>query len=553
MKKNISLLCILIFFISFNSFGQKKKYEYFNEAYISDDNNFKIENYSIVIRMDPYDFAAYNLRGHAYYELGDYGMAIIDHSQAILLEPKYDYAYYYRALCYIKKGKMELAIADIQNAMYIDPKYEKYQEFMLSLNDIAYNEENIIKERLKTITNSLTEENSISENVKTDVKATVKEEVNLEGNKEINLHVEYLYEVIKATIEQKTDDFPPGGYKLTSSNAAKLTAKLLKQTIENDLAKYFTSGTKVSIKITGTTDGTPIQAAIPYTGDYGNFNEEMYFLNDNLETVSISSNSGIKTNAQLAFLRTQGIRKFLETYVEPLKQTDNSFQHFAIVKSEKGSQYRKISVEIVIHDAFNLQKRDNSTTGKNNNSSELSKLFLKCKKPVFMVFASDNINTSQGSGFFINSSGVAVSNYHVFEGTYLAKARIYTEDGKTYEVEKVLEKNKAEDYIIFKVKNPYNVKFPFVNISFLEPVEGEKVFAITNPEGLEKTLSDGIISAFRENKKLIQTTTPITHGSSGGPLFNMRGEVIGITTKGLQEGSLFFAINIRNLNLLGYK
>ena len=553
MKKYNLLLIILIFVCSFNTFGQKKKYQYFNEAYISDDNNFKIENYSIVIRLDPSDFAAYNLRGHAYYDLGQYEMAIIDHNQAINLKQDYDYAYYYRALCYIKKGKMEQAILDIQRAIAIDPKYDKYQEFFSSLNDIAYSEEGIIKERLKNITNSLTEENAISENVKTDVKASVKEEVNLEGNKEINLHVEYLYEVIKATIEQKTDDFPPGGYKLTSSNAAKLTAKLLKQTIENELSKYFTTGTKVSIKITGTTDGTPIQSAIPYTGDYGNFKDEMYFLNDNLETVSISTGTGIKTNAQLAFLRTQGIRKFLETYVEPLKETDNSFQHFAVVKSEVGSQYRKISVEIVIHDAFNLQKRDNVSTGKNKNSTELYKLFLKCKKPVFMVFTSDNINTSQGSGFFINSAGVAVSNYHVFEGTYLAKARIYTEDGRTYEVEKVIEKNKEEDYIIFKVKNPYSVKFPFVNISFLEPIEGEKVFAIGNPEGLEKTLSDGIISAFRENKKLIQTTTPITHGSSGGPLFNMNGEVIGITTKGLQEGSLFFAINIKTLNLLGYK
>jgi serine protease Do len=448
---------------------------------------------------------------------------------------------------------METAISDIKMAMSIDSKYEKYQEFLSSLNDIAFNEESLMKEKLKTITNGLTVGNTISENVKIDVKASVKEEVNLEGNKEINLHVEYLYEVIKATIEQKTDDFPPGGYKLTSSNAAKLTAKLLKQTIENELAKYFTSSTKVSIKITGTTDGTPIQSAIPYGGDYGNFDEEMYFLNDNLETVSISSKTGIKTNAQLAFLRTQGIRKFLETYVEPLKQTDNAFQHFAIVKAEKGSQYRKISVEIVIHDAFNLQKREKSTTQNNNIGSDLSKLFLKCKKPVFMVFTSDKINTSQGSGFFINSSGVAVSNYHVFEGTYFTKARIYTEDGKTYEVEKVLEKNKEDDYIIFKVKNPYNVKFPFVNTSFLEPIEGEKVFAITNPVGLEKTLSDGIISAFRENKDLIQTTTPITHGSSGGPLFNMRGEVIGITTKGLQEGSLFFAINIKRLNLIPYK
>ncbi len=536
-----------------NAYSQKRAFEYANEAYITDDNLKKIDLYCMAIKLDPQDWSYYNLRGHAYYNIADYDKAVSDHTHAIFLKYDYDYAYYWRALCYIKKGKMELAIDDIRMAISIDPNYSKYQEFLYSLNDIAFNEENVIKARLNSIKSSLSEENSVSENVKTEVKATVKDEINLDGNKEINLHVEYSYEVIKATIEQKTDDFPPGGYKLTSSNAAKLTAKLLKQTIENELAKYLTTGTKVSIKITGTTDGTPIQSAIPYSGDYGNFNEEMYFLNDNLETVSISTNSGIKTNAQLAFLRTQGIKKFLETYVDPLKQTENTYQHFAIVKAEKGSQYRKISVEIVIHDAFNLQKRDNVSTTKHNNNSELSKLFLKCKKPVFMVFASDNINTSQGSGFFINSNGVAVSNYHVFEGTYLTKARIYTEDGKTYEVEKILEKNAADDYVIFKVKNPYNIKFPFANISFLEPVEGEKVFAITNPEGLEKTLSDGIISAFRENKKLIQTTTPITHGSSGGPLFNMRGEVIGITTKGLQEGSLFFAINIKKLNLIPYK
>lgn len=553
MKFLFFLLSFFTIIFNFEAFSQNKAFEYAKEAYCTDNQYRKIELYSIAIRFDPDDWSYYNLRGHAYYNIMDYDKAIADHTKAILMKENYDFAYYWRSLCYIKKGKMDLAISDIRKAIKIDPNYSKYSDFLFSLNNIALNEENLIKAQLITISNSLTKENSVSEDVKTNVKASVKENVTLDGNKEINLHIEYSYEIVKAKIEQKTDDFPPGGYKLTSSNAAKLTAKLLKQTIENELSKYFTKGTKVSIKITGTTDGTPIQSTIPYNGDYGYFDDVMYFLNDNLETVSITKNSGIKTNAQLAFLRTQGIKIFLETYVEPLKQTENTFQHFAIVKSEKGSQHRKISVEIVIHDAFNLQKKENVTTSKQSNNTDLSKLFLKCKNAVFMVYTSNNINISQGSGFFINSNGVAVSNYHVFEGSFITKALVYTEDGKTYEIEKILEKNKADDYIIFKVKNPYNIKFPFVNIAFLEPIIGEQVFAITNPEGFEKTLSNGIISAFRENKKIIQTTTPITHGSSGGPLFNMRGEVIGITTKGMQDGSLYFSINIKNLNLIPYK
>ncbi|MEI6124076.1 MAG: trypsin-like peptidase domain-containing protein [Bacteroidota bacterium] len=81
----------------------------------------------------------------------------------------------------------------------------------------------------------------------------------------------------------------------------------------------------------------------------------------------------------------------------------------------------------------------------------------------------------------------------------------------------------------------------------LPPVIGENVFAIGNPEGLEKTLSRGIVSN-NKDKNYIQTDTPITHGSSGGPLFNYKGEVVGITTASLgKEGSLFFCINIQKI------
>lgn len=81
------------------------------------------------------------------------------------------------------------------------------------------------------------------------------------------------------------------------------------------------------------------------------------------------------------------------------------------------------------------------------------------------------------------------------------------------------------------------------------PNIGEESFTVGNPQGLTQTLSKGIISGFRENRKYIQTTTEITYGSSGAPLFNRNGEVIGITTGGFGEANLNYAINIKEVPL----
>ncbi|MBK8111356.1 MAG: serine protease [Saprospiraceae bacterium] len=78
---------------------------------------------------------------------------------------------------------------------------------------------------------------------------------------------------------------------------------------------------------------------------------------------------------------------------------------------------------------------------------------------------------------------------------------------------------------------------------------GQSCFAIGNPKGLVNTLSTGIISSLRKNGDVIQTTAEITQGSSGGPLFNADGEVIGITTAGLEEANLNFAVSILSLDL----
>ncbi len=199
------------------------------------------------------------------------------------------------------------------------------------------------------------------------------------------------------------------------------------------------------------------------------------------------------------------------------------------------------------HDSKNKESQINSTISRQ--ILPLNELYNKYKRSVFIVYTSDGINNYQGSGFFISKSGVAISNYHVFEDTSQGLEVIEVLDGKQFKILDILEKSKENDYIIFTVKiGNYNIPNPIPIVSRTSQI-GEDVFAIGNPKGLESTLSKGIISAFRYNNRLIQTTTEITNGSSGGPLLNMRGEVIGITTSGMGEANLNFAVNIKKLKL----
>ena len=180
-----------------------------------------------------------------------------------------------------------------------------------------------------------------------------------------------------------------------------------------------------------------------------------------------------------------------------------------------------------------------------NTTNDLSSLFKELKSSVFIIYTSDGNNTFQGTGFFINSMGKAVSNFHVFENTNYSLAYAVINNQK-YIVSNLTQKNKDIDYCTFRLDGMYGNDY--LKTSKTTPNVGEEVFTIGNPEGLEHTLSKGIVSALR-GENIIQTTTEITHGSSGGPLLNMKGEVVGITTSGMGEANLNFAINIRSLNL----
>ncbi len=137
----------------------------------------------------------------------------------------------------------------------------------------------------------------------------------------------------------------------------------------------------------------------------------------------------------------------------------------------------------------------------------------------------------QGSGFFISSDGYAVTNNHVVEGA--DKVEITTDAGKTYTA-KVIGTDPRTDVALIKVEGGSD--FPFVKLSESKARIGDWVLAIGNPFGLGGTVTAGIVSASGRDigsgpyDDFIQIDAPVNKGNSGGPAFNMQGEVIGVNT-----------------------
>lgn len=191
----------------------------------------------------------------------------------------------------------------------------------------------------------------------------------------------------------------------------------------------------------------------------------------------------------------------------------------------------------------------NNPSSKNSNSGSTTKItgqeiFQRCNPAVFMVFTSTGYEGYQGSGFFISSDGLAVSNYHVFEGTGVGLETIKLSDDRTYKLRNVLKKDKDNDVIIFQVDIPNGTTVRYLPLSNRAPQVGDKAYAIGSPRGLENTFSSGEISQIRD-EDIIQISVPIDHGSSGGALINEYGEAIGITSAGLDDSgaNLNFAIS----------
>jgi S1-C subfamily serine protease len=152
---------------------------------------------------------------------------------------------------------------------------------------------------------------------------------------------------------------------------------------------------------------------------------------------------------------------------------------------------------------------------------------------IIVSFNSYNEIVSQGTGFAINENE-AVTNRHVIEGA--KNVIILTSNNKKYTVTHIISPDKNLDLARLYIAS--KALFP-LKIARSDPSLGQSIIVIGNPLGLEQTVSNGIISAIRNDKlfgKVFQLTAPISKGSSGSPVFNMNSEVVGVVTYYISGG-----------------
>lgn len=177
------------------------------------------------------------------------------------------------------------------------------------------------------------------------------------------------------------------------------------------------------------------------------------------------------------------------------------------------------------------------------NALSPSAIAVRARPAVLTITALDSRGSARaaGTGFFIDSVGTIVTNYHVIEGA--ADLVVKTSDGSTYRDVDLITYNQTVDLAILRVHAQQTPHLPIATRTSV--TVGDAIFTMGNPLGLEASFTAGIVSALREFDGVdwLQISAPISPGSSGGPILDDRGRVVGVATWTMKGGqSLNMAI-----------
>lgn len=166
------------------------------------------------------------------------------------------------------------------------------------------------------------------------------------------------------------------------------------------------------------------------------------------------------------------------------------------------------------------------------------------RNSVAVIVAAGNTSLKLGTGFFVRSTGLLLTNFHVVEGMDLVGVKVPGGDEVLW-AKKATGFDPDNDLVLLEVET--TPRKP-VSVGDSDRAQvGEQIVVVGNPEGLEQTVSNGLLSGIREidGRKLFQISAPISEGSSGSPVFNTRGEVIAVVVSSLESGqNLNFAVPI---------
>ena len=164
-----------------------------------------------------------------------------------------------------------------------------------------------------------------------------------------------------------------------------------------------------------------------------------------------------------------------------------------------------------------------------------------------------------GSGFIVHADGYLITNFHVIKGQKHFTVTQFVQSGEElkrviHDQIRIVALDAFHDLAVLQIENEHEAPFPTVVLSPHKTVYGENIFVIGNPAGLERTVTEGILShtgRLFEGKLYLQIDASVNPGNSGGPLFNGHGQVIGVVNMGsrVMQG-LNFAIPVRHVMFL---
>ena len=186
------------------------------------------------------------------------------------------------------------------------------------------------------------------------INSSVEEDTTEEGNPEIN----YVYNIAYNChhFDGTEDDYPSAAYLWNSSNSCRAICNITRMMINDQLSDLFSAGSKITITVTSTTDAAEI-THIAYHGEYGDFRYMPVVYNDEHIRLSVNQKEGITTNAQLAYVRAQSVRDFLDNNVSLIQNGNTEYFFNTRCFDMTGPHYRRSQIQIVVHGAFDAQAR----------------------------------------------------------------------------------------------------------------------------------------------------------------------------------------------------
>lgn len=208
-----------------------------------------------------------------------------------------------------------------------------------------------LQQQTQEIMEEKKQENVITDKTAITIDTEIESDFDADGNKIYNYNLGYQYDVSEGFSYQ--EDFGPGKFMVYESNAAITMLEAIKTALAGDMKKYLEESKTIEITITGTADAIPV-GRIPYDGACGEFHETPYYAKDELSSMTVTDETDIRNNEQLAFIRAASVKVWLENEVPELRDNKNKcvYNYRTEVSDVRGGEFRRIIVQIKFKDVL---------------------------------------------------------------------------------------------------------------------------------------------------------------------------------------------------------